>query len=543
VIRDYKFNEHTGIRFGRKRGRLGIYIASSLLAGVLVSLGLHDTEATIPDQQGQSSASPLAALQGAPEQPQRISAPLPIPAHQIGLPDAAATPPAPLSANEQRAAPPSLLQPGSAAVSPPAAVDPSSRSDASEAGPASSTNDKAMSAVQNDVKETGDMATVALAEPAQGESAPQVPPANWKQHVVANGETLSGIFERFKLSAATLYQVTHASKEAGMLSQIRPGQQLAFLIAPQGGLEQLVFEKSAVESLHVARDGDGYKAQLENKQVEHKVASISGTIQSSLFVDGQKAGLTDAQIMEMAEIFGWDIDFALEIRSGDQFRVVYDEQFVDGKKYRNGPILAAEFVNHGTTYQAFRYETKDQISYYDADGHSKRRAFIRTPIKFARITSRFTPKRWHPILKRWKSHKGVDYAAPTGTPIKVTGSGRVVFRGWQNGYGRVVIVQHSSKYKTVYAHMSKFRSSVKQGARVTQGQVIGYVGKSGWATGPHLHYEFRVNNVQRNPLTVKLPKSLPLPKQQLAAFKREIAPLTRKLASIRQATMVASADR
>ena len=312
-------------------------------------------------------------------------------------------------------------------------------------------------------------------------------------------------------------------------------------IDDDGTLQKLILVRSPVERLMVSRQDGRYQSQLANKKIEHKVATVTGTIESSLFVDGQKAGLTDSQIMELAEVFGWDIDFALEIRAGDQFRVIYDQQLVDGEKYRSGPILAAEFVNRGKTYQAFRYQSKNQIGYYDADGHSKRRAFIRTPIRFARISSRFTPKRWHPILNKWKSHRGVDYAAPTGTPIKATGNGRVIFRGWQRGYGRIVILQHSSKYRTAYAHMSKFRSSVKKGTRVKQGQVIGYVGKSGWATGPHLHYEFRVNNVQRNPLTVKLPKSLPLPKRQLASFKRKIAPLTQQLASIRQATMVASA--
>ncbi|RMG32719.1 MAG: LysM peptidoglycan-binding domain-containing protein [Gammaproteobacteria bacterium] len=368
------------------------------------------------------------------------------------------------------------------------------------------------------------------------------PVARVETHRIKSGETLASIFNQYGLTPGKVYQVLHAGKAAKDLSLIRPGQQLELAFDADGELISLTLVKSPVEKLVVVRQGESYRASVKKKTIERRLATVEGIIHSSLFADGHQAGLTDGQVMELAEIFGWDIDFALEIQPGDQFRVVYEELFVDGEKYRNGPILAAEFVNRGKTYQAFRFEHDGQIGYYDAKGRSKRRAFIRTPIRFARISSRFQPRRWHPILKKWKSHKGVDYAAPRGTPIKVTGDGRVVFRGWKRGYGRVVIVQHSGKYRTVYAHMSKFRSSVRKGTRVRQGQVIGYVGSSGWATGPHLHYEFRVNNVQRNPLTVKLPHSLPLPKRQFAAFKRQTAPLMRQLAALRARHMVASSS-
>ncbi len=361
-------------------------------------------------------------------------------------------------------------------------------------------------------------------------------------HRVRRGETLAAIFKRYGLGPRVVYQVLHAGKPAKALSHIRPGQELRFTLSPDGQLQQLTFTRSPIERLLVHRSDKGYQVQLDKKPIEHRVATVSGTIQSSLFVDGQKAGLTDSQIMELAEIFGWDIDFALEIRAGDQFRVVFDEQIVDGRKYANGPILAAEFVNRGKTYTAFRFEHDGEVGYYDAQGHSKRRAFIRTPIRFARISSRFTHKRWHPVLKKWRSHKGVDYAAPKGTPIKATGDGKVVFRGWKRGYGRVVVIQHGHKYQTVYAHMSRFRRNLRSGAHVRQGQVIGYVGQSGLATGPHLHYEFRVNGRHRNPLTVKLPRSLSLPKRQLAAFKQQTAPWVQRLASLRAGNMVAKND-
>lgn len=367
--------------------------------------------------------------------------------------------------------------------------------------------------------------------------------AHWLVHQIAPGESLATIFKAKSLSPSLLHRIVNSSKTAKQLAKIRPGQELRFLPNDEEGLDELVLVKSPVDSLHIRAQGDGFVAELVSKQVERRIASASGTIESSLFVDGQKAGLSDGQIMELAALFGWDIDFALEIRSGDQFRLLHEEHYLDGKKYRDGPILAAEFINKGKVYQAFRFEDQaGETGYYDAEGRNKRRAFIRTPIKFARVSSRFSRKRWHPVLKKWRSHKGVDYAAPSGTPIKATGAGKVIFRGWKGGYGRVVIVQHGGKYRTLYAHMSKFSSKAKAGNRVKQGQIVGYVGKSGLATGPHLHYEFRVNGVHRNPLTVKLPKSLPLPKSKLAEFKRQTAPLMSQLTSIAQQTLVASSD-
>jgi len=537
-MQDYKFDLKLNGQRGKSRRRAGVFIAASMLAGTLAALGFHDTDASLTafsDTHSQPSPQETR-LQAQTPQPIRMALPLPAPGHdQAPVAKAAHEEPRPAAPAQG----PSLLQPDAIKTAPvikhltkPAPTG--NVKAAQTAGKTTATLPKT-GAVRVDPKPVA----VATAE-SPSQSAPRST-SSWKKHKIKQGESLASIFKAYQLSSVTLYRILHSSEDAKSLSRIRPGQQLEMQIDDDGTLQKLILVRSPVERLMVSRQDGRYQSQLANKKIEHKVATVTGTIESSLFVDGQKAGLTDSQIMELAEVFGWDIDFALEIRAGDQFRVIYDQQFVDGEKYRSGPILAAEFVNRGKTYQAFRYQSKNQIGYYDADGHSKRRAFIRTPIRFARISSRFTPKRWHPILKKWKSHRGVDYAAPTGTPIKATGNGRVIFRGWQRGYGRIVILQHSSKYRTAYAHMSKFRSSVKKGTRVKQGQVIGYVGKSGWATGPHLHYEFRVNNVQRNPLTVKLPKSLPLPKRQLASFKRKIAPLTQQLASIRQATMVASA--
>jgi len=381
-----------------------------------------------------------------------------------------------------------------------------------------------------------------LPQPYAAASEP-MPEARWVEHLIAKGESLAAIFGHYGLDARLLHNIVNSSQEAKSLAQIRPGQRLRLQFDENNELTRLELHRNRVESIRVAIADDEITAQEVSKDVETRVGSTAGVLESSLFVDGQKAGLSDGQIMELAGIFGWDIDFALEIRAGDQFRVLFEEQYLDGEKLRNGPILAAEFTNRGTTYRAVRYEDGNgEVGYYDADGQSKRRAFIRTPIKFARVSSRYNPKRWHPILKKWRSHKGVDYAAPTGTPVKATGDGRVVFRGTKNGYGKTVILEHAGKYTTLYAHLSGFSKRAQTGNRVKQGQVIGYVGKTGLASGPHLHYEFRVQGQHRDPLRVKLPKSLSLPKSEIAQFRKATAPLLAQLEGVPAETMVASAQ-
>lgn len=371
---------------------------------------------------------------------------------------------------------------------------------------------------------------------------PEPQPTRWVEYRIKSGDNLARIFKQQGMSAQLLHKITHSSEQAANLARIVPGQTLRFEFDAEEQLVTLEHVLSPIRKLRIAVTDEGFSAQEVRKDVEARTAQTTGTINDSLFIDGQNAGLSDGQIMELAGIFGWDIDFALELRRGDHFSVVYEEHYLDGKKFRDGPILAAEFVNRGTVYRALRFEDAEgNVGYYDPDGSSKRRAFIRTPVKFARVSSGFTNKRWHPVLKRWRSHKGTDYAAPTGTPIKATGAGKVIFRGVKGGYGRVVIIQHGSKYTTLYAHMSRFAKKVKAGSRVKQGQVIGYVGQTGLASGPHLHYEFRVNGVHRNPLTVKLPKSTPLPKAQLASFQQATAGLLARLDDMAPLTMIATA--
>jgi len=358
----------------------------------------------------------------------------------------------------------------------------------------------------------------------------------WITHKIKSGESLALIFQKYKLGSRLLYNITHSSKTAKKLALIRPGETLNFLFNKESNeFKKLVLQKDPVFSLIITRKGDTFTAIEKQRKLEVKTSTASVTIQSSLFLDGQAAGMSDGQIMAMASLFAWDIDFALELRKGDSFRLIYEENYLDGKKYSDGPILAAEFINQGNKHQAIRYQGKSKFAnYYDTEGRSKRRAFIRTPVKFSRISSKFTRNRWHPVLKKWRSHKGVDYAAPRGTPVKATSNGKVIHRGRKGGYGNAVFIRHGGKYTTVYGHLSKFNRHVKKGSTVKQGQIIGYVGSTGLATGPHLHYELRVFGVHKNPLTVKLPKSNPLPKKQLKNFRTKSKPLLDRLQKLNQ---------
>jgi murein DD-endopeptidase MepM/ murein hydrolase activator NlpD len=234
--------------------------------------------------------------------------------------------------------------------------------------------------------------------------------------------------------------------------------------------------------------------------------------------------------MELAQIFGWDIDFALDIRKGDQFRVLYEEKYLDGEKIGEGNILAAEFTNNGDTFAAVRYtDSNGDTNYYTPDGRSMRKAFLRSPVDFRRISSGFKRERYHPVLGVKRPHRGTDYAAKTGTPIKASGDGKVIWRGTKGGYGKTIIIQHGGNITTLYAHMSKYNSKVTSGSRVKQGQTIGYVGMTGTATGPHLHYEFRLNGVHKNPVTVKLPDAQPIANKELAKFKADTSQLIAEL--------------
>jgi murein DD-endopeptidase MepM/ murein hydrolase activator NlpD len=364
----------------------------------------------------------------------------------------------------------------------------------------------------------------------------------WHTIEIKSGDNLADIFSREGISPQQLYKIMNLGGATHNLTKIYPGQTLRLLTDNESGLIRLEYQIDKMNLLEVRRTGDDFETSTTYNTPERNITNASGFIDSSLFLAAQKAGLSDNMTMELASIFGWDIDFALDIRKGDKFVVLYDELYLEGEKVGEGHILAATFINQGKTYQAVRYTDESGVTdYYSPDGKNMRKAFLRTPVEYTRISSGFSLGRRHPILNRIRAHKGVDYAAPTGTPVKTTANGKIIFRGKKGGYGNTIIVQHGNKYSTLYGHLSRFKSGLSTGSTIKQGQVIGYVGMTGLATGPHLHYEFRIDGVHHNPLTVKLPGAEPLNKEYLADFRQKAASLIGKLDAI-LSVQVASGD-
>lgn len=365
---------------------------------------------------------------------------------------------------------------------------------------------------------------------------------NWQSFDIKSGNTLSTLFAKAGYNDKIMYSVIHSSKAAKQIANIYPGEKIAFLNDENEQLSQIKLVRSPLKSIVFKRDeNNSFTKEVVTRTPDIHIAYGEGTIESSLFLAGQKAGLSQSQIMELANIFGWDIDFILDIRSGDKFNLIYEELYLDGEKYKNGRILAANFHNRERELSAVLYEQENGISnYFTPDGKSMRKAFIRTPVDFARISSRFNLRRKHPILHKIRAHKGTDYAAATGTPIKATGDGKVIHAARKGGYGKTVIIQHGQSITTLYAHMNGYARGIRSGKRVKQGQIIGYVGSTGRSTGPHLHYEFRVNGVHKNSLKVKLPHASPIPKKELARFKKATHSHLAQLETFSESYQVAS---
>lgn len=360
-----------------------------------------------------------------------------------------------------------------------------------------------------------------------------VPPATeWTTVSVKSGQSLSNIFDDAHLPPEDWMAITQLGGDCAQLKHLKAGDQMRLRIA-NAQLQELVYPLDELRTLSVRRGDDGFESAVLTASLERRNAEAVGSIENSLFLDGRKAGLNDRMILQFADLFGYDIDFAQDLQEGDRFSVVYEQLYKDGKKLRDGDILAAEFTNNGKTYRAVRFVAADGTkAYYTPAGLSLRKAFIRTPVDFTRISSGFTLHRWHPILNRMRAHMGTDYAAPTGTPVHAACNGRVEFVGRKGGYGNVVVLRHGNQYETVYGHLSRFQKGLRVGAPVTQGQVIAFVGMTGLATGPHLHYEFRVNGMPVNPEKVTLPRSMPLESRTLAQFRSSSAPLVAALDSI-----------
>lgn len=357
--------------------------------------------------------------------------------------------------------------------------------------------------------------------------------------VVGRNDTLDRIFRRLQVNLADLASIRQLPSVRQGLDLLRPGDAIS-VTHQNGQLQGLTRQLNITQTLEVKRADQGFAAQIIENPVELTIERKRGVITSSLFEAAGEAGISDQTALEVANIFGWDVDFVLDIREGDSFIVVYEQVWQDGKFVRDGDIIAAEFVNDGHTYRALRYALPDGHSeYYTPDGRSLRKTFLRAPVEFSRISSRFNPRRRHPILNTIRAHKGVDYAAPTGTPVRAAGDGRVHFRGRQGGYGNAVMIEHGGGISTLYGHLSRFAKGASQGQRVRQGQVIGYVGSTGLASGPHLHYEYRVNGVHRNPQTVKLGDAQPIAAELLTDFTARTAPLIAELDLINRGPLLA----
>jgi murein DD-endopeptidase MepM/ murein hydrolase activator NlpD len=341
--------------------------------------------------------------------------------------------------------------------------------------------------------------------------------------VVSHNDTLDRIFRRLKLNLADLASLRSLPGLKSALDQLRPGEAL-HLIHRDGSLFGFQRQLSPSETLKVVRDDSGFRSDVLENPLESRERTIHGVIDSSLFEAVAKAGARDQTALALAEIFGWDIDFVLDIQPGDTFTVTYDVISQDGQYIKDGPISAALFINQGREYRAVRYvDPSGRAHYYTPEGLSMYRAFLRTPVEFTRISSRFNPNRRHPVLNTLRAHKGVDYAAPTGTPVRAAGDGKIIFAGTKGGYGNVLEIAHARGVVTVYGHLSRFAKGTRAGARVTQGSVVAYVGRSGLATGPHLHYEYRVNGVHKNPQTVALPSAAPIDPAWRADFEARAA--------------------
>jgi len=375
--------------------------------------------------------------------------------------------------------------------------------------------------------ETGIEAAASASDSQTGSAESNEPPESvavatspaeraWQYVQVASGDTMEIIFRRLGLSPRLLHEVVHLDERTSSLVDLRPGDEIAFEL-DNDGLKALRTEFDDENWLFVERSEDGLASRLEARNLEVRVAEVEAEITSSLFNAGKNAGLSDNMILRLAGIFGWDIDFALDIRRGDRFALVFEEIYRDGQFLRQGAILGARFINQGDSFAAIRFDAGNGPDYYDPEGRPMRKAFLRAPINFTRVSSNFNPRRLHPVTRRVRPHNGTDYAAPTGTPVWAAGDGTVIEAGYTRANGNYIFLKHGNHIVTRYLHLSKKLTS--RGDRVRQGQSIGLVGATGLATGPHLHYEFLVNGRHRDPRRVDLPEAEPLPADKLPEFK------------------------
>ncbi len=359
---------------------------------------------------------------------------------------------------------------------------------------------------------------------------------------IRSGDTLDQLFRKHDLNLGHLAVIARLDVAKAQFRRIKPGDVFE-ITHDEGQLISMYSELSLTSALKIDKLESGFAAEIVERPIQIRRRLAYGIIQNSLFESAVDAGLSDKLIMNIAGIFAWDVDFVLDIRSGDNYYVLWEEIWQEGEFVTDSEIIAAEFNNNGRTHQAIRFtDDTGHTDYFTPDGHSVRKAFIRAPVDFTRISSNFNPNRRHPILNRIRAHRGVDYAAPRGTPIRASGDGKVIHRGVKNGYGNAVILQHGGNITTLYAHMSKFAAKARIGSRVRQGQTIGYVGATGLATANHLHYEYRINGVHRNPRTVKLPKADPIAAKYRDQFLAAAEPILKQLEQFKSTQLASVAN-
>jgi len=375
--------------------------------------------------------------------------------------------------------------------------------------------------------------------PAEKSSSTNLAPVSqdpvWQTETVKSGDTLAKIFARHHLSSKQLATILNIKEVSRLFILLKPNQKIDFLINDKHELQGLKYYPNSTTTLQLTASANGFKVNTQELTPEKVIGYTSGTIRNSFYVAAQKAGLNNRQVMELVKLFNSKLDFAREIKPGDSFKVLFDQEVLKGKKIRNGSIIAAEFTAAGKSYKVIRYTNpKGYTDYYTPDGNSTSIAFVRKPILNARISSPFSLHRMHPILHTLMPHYGTDFAAPIGTPIKATGNGTISFAGNQHGYGNVIIIKHNERYSTLYAHMSRFGKNMRSGTRVKLGQVIGYVGMTGRASGPHVHYEFRVNGNRYDPMRVPLPHSDAIPRAYKQDFMAKLNKYSRLLENHQQ---------
>ncbi len=352
----------------------------------------------------------------------------------------------------------------------------------------------------------------------------------WRQESVQRGDTIAAILDRLDVNKQDVIAFLRAARESKAMRQLRPGKLVYAQTTVDGELLMLRYFFGKEELFLMEKINNSFKMSEQPIELDAHIRMGSGVVNSSLFAATDRAHVPNNIAMQITEIFASDIDFHRDLHKGDRFTIVYETLLDKGEEAKVGRVLAVEFVNNGKSHQAVYFQfSNGEGGYYTPEGKSLRKEFLRAPLAFSRVSSGFSKRRFHPVLKKWRAHKGVDYAAPTGTPIQATASGTIKNIATQRGYGKLIVLQHRGKYSTAYGHLSRFATGLRKGKRVNQGDIIGYVGSTGLATGPHLHYELRVNGVQRDPSKVVLPTAPPITKNELVTFQKETESLLARL--------------